>query len=69
MVHVPHEDARSMTRQRRWLRYFPVLGVCLLPAGPNAQAHLLVEAGAQRTQEAVRCSAWFGDALRDLSCC
>ena len=27
---------------------------------PNAQAHLLPEAEAQRTLEAVRCSAWFG---------
>ena len=24
-----------MTRQRRWLRYLPALGVCLLPVGPN----------------------------------
>ena len=43
--------------------------VCVLPSSfvvsclvPNAGAHLLPEAGAQRTLEAVRCSALFGDA-------
>ena len=30
---------------------------------PNAGAHLLPEAGAERTLEAVRCSALFGPAL------
>src|SRR5262245_16005501 len=34
----------------------PLSGIC----EPNASAHLLPEAGAQRTLEAVRCSAWFG---------
>ena len=58
-----------MTRQRRWLRCFPVLGVCLLPVGPNAAAHLLPEAGAQRTLEAVRCSALFGCVLTHLDQC
>jgi len=32
-------------------------------AAPNASAHLLPEAGAERTLEAVRCSAWFGAVL------
>jgi len=31
-------------------------GLCL----PNARLHLLPEAGAQRTLEAVRCKPWFG---------
>jgi hypothetical protein len=30
------------------------------PQAPNACAHLLPEAEAQRKLEAVRCSAWFG---------
>jgi hypothetical protein len=53
-----------MTRQRRWLRSFPVLGACLLPAGPNAGAHLLPEAGAQRTLEAVSSRPLFGAGMR-----
>ena len=65
MVHVPHEDAGSMTRQRRWLRYLPALGVCLLPAGPNAGHQARLEAGArhERTLEGVACMPWL-DALR-----
>src|SRR5262249_60667125 len=51
-----------MTHPRRWLRCFPVLGVCLLPAGPNARLHLLPEAGAtqERRLEAVRCKPLLG---------
>jgi hypothetical protein len=42
----------------QWARVLRLLG-------PNAQAHLLPEAGAtqERTLEAVRCSALFGTAL------
>ena len=38
---------------------------CFFPWKPNAQAHLLPEAGAtqERTLEAVRCSALFGDVV------
>jgi hypothetical protein len=36
-------------------------------ATPNAGAHLLPEAGAERTLEAVRCSAWLGGLLGSLS--
>jgi hypothetical protein len=37
---------------------------CFFPWKPNAGAHLLPEAGAERTLEAVRCSAWFGGLRR-----
>ena len=56
---------RCNTRYRWWVR--PSLaGTCTLQETPsfawrtNAGAHLLPKAGAQRTLEAVRCSAWFG---------
>jgi hypothetical protein len=56
LVHLPHEGACSVVLQQRWLRCLSVLGICLLPPGPNASTQLLPEAGAQRTQEAVACT-------------
>src|SRR4029450_13185589 len=61
-VHLLH---RCNTRYR-WLVRPYLAGTCTLQETPsfawctNAGAHLLLEAGAQRTLEAVRCSAWFG---------
>jgi hypothetical protein len=45
--------------------FLPAETGCLLSfiTKPNAGAHLLPEAGAQRTLEAVRCTPWFGPAL------
>src|SRR5215813_2315782 len=58
-------DARTPSAGR-CRRYQP--SVELLP-WPNAGAHLLPEAGAERTLEAVRCSAWLGAGLgSDLGC-
>ena len=44
------------------------MSTIFFPLKPNARAHLRPEAGAQRTLEAVRCSALFGaDFGRDLA--
>jgi hypothetical protein len=52
---------RSPWRMDCFKQYLPSpVGFSSTPLAPNAGAHLLPEAGAQRTLEAVRCSALLG---------